>query len=169
VSGLGFLGLGLNSTPAQPAIHSLLVNYTNTGTCLHCHGQGGLIPGENRATEVMKGAHWTWTATNQPAGHGAQVMGKKNIINNYCIATPSNEPRCTSCHIGISWRDNTFNFNNVTNIDCLVCHDTTGTYKKTPTGAGVPDPTVNLANVAMHVGQDEPADLRRVPFLWRRR
>lgn len=142
---------------AQPAIHSLLVNYTNTGTCLHCHGPGGLIPGEDRAGEIMKTTHWTWVATNQPAGHGAQVMGKRNIVNNYCIATASNEPRCTSCHIGIGWRDNSFNFNNATNVDCLVCHDTTGTYKKTPTGAGVPDPTVNLVNVATHVGKTSRA------------
>jgi octaheme c-type cytochrome (tetrathionate reductase family) len=154
LSGLGFLVLGLAThAQAQPAIHSLLVNYTNTGTCLRCHGQGGLIPGEDRAGEVMRTTHWTWLATNQPAGHAAQVMGKQKIVNNYCIATASNEPRCTSCHIGIGWRDNTFNFNNATNIDCLVCHDTTGTYKKTPTGAGVPDPTVNLTNVAMHVGR----------------
>ncbi|MCC6821237.1 MAG: tetrathionate reductase family octaheme c-type cytochrome [Verrucomicrobia subdivision 3 bacterium] len=131
--------------------------YTGTATCLNCHGVGGLIPGEDRAGEVMKGTHWTWAATNKPSGHAAQVMGKRNIINNYCIATPSNEPRCTSCHIGIGWRDNTFDFNNVTNIDCVVCHDTTGTYKKTPTGAGVPDPSVNHTNVAMHAGKTSRA------------
>lgn len=155
VSALLLLGLALPAG-AQPAIHSLLVNYTNTGTCLRCHGKDGLIAGEDRAGEVMKTVHWTWTATNQAPGH-TQVMGKKNIINNYCIALTSNEPRCTSCHIGIGWRDNTFDFNNATNIDCLVCHDTTGTYKKTPTGAGAPDPSVNLVNVATHAGKTSRA------------
>lgn len=155
-SGLGMIMLGLNSVSAQPAIHSLQLNYTNTGMCLHCHGRGGLM-GEDRAAEVMRTTHWTWTATNRPAGHAAQVMGKRNIINNYCIATASNEPRCTSCHIGTGWRDNSFDFQNVTNLDCLVCHDTTGTYKKTPTGAGAPDPTVNLAYVAMNAGRTSRA------------
>jgi octaheme c-type cytochrome (tetrathionate reductase family) len=159
LSGIGLVAFGLNPAAAPPAIHGLINsnNFTGTGTCLYCHGPGGLIPGEDRAGEVMRTTHWTWAATNQPSGHGAQVMGKKNIINNYCIATASNEPRCTSCHIGTGWRDNTFNFNNVTNIDCLVCHDTTGTYKKTPTGAGLPDPTVNLVNVAMNVGRTSRA------------
>jgi hypothetical protein len=40
----------------------------------------------------------------------------------------------------------------MTKIDCLVCHDTTGTYKKTPTGAGMPDPKVDLVAVAKNVG-----------------
>ena len=40
----------------------------------------------------------------------------------------------------------------MTKIDCLVCHDTTGTYKKVPTGAGMPDPDVDLVNVAKNVG-----------------
>jgi hypothetical protein len=46
----------------------------------------------------------------------------------------------------------TFDFTDMTKIDCLVCHDTTGTYKKTPTAAGMPDPKVDLVNVAKNVG-----------------
>lgn len=38
------------------------------------------------------------------------------------------------------------------NIDCLVCHDTTGSYKKAPPAAGLPDPRVDLAYVAQNVG-----------------
>lgn len=41
----------------------------------------------------------------------------------------------------------------MTRIDCLVCHDTTGTYRKTPTAAGMPDPDVDLINVAENVGR----------------
>jgi cytochrome c peroxidase len=52
----------------------------------------------------------------------------------------SNEARCTSCHAGYGWKDATFDFTDMTKIDCLVCHDTTGTYKKIPTAAGMPDP-----------------------------
>ncbi len=41
----------------------------------------------------------------------------------------------------------------MTKIDCLVCHDRTGTYKKTPTAAGMPDPDVDLVAVAKSVGR----------------
>ena len=37
-------------------------------------------------------------------------------------------------------------------MDCLVCHDTTGTYKKAPPKAGWPDKKVNLKYVAENVG-----------------
>ncbi len=155
----GFLLVQVPAALAQYNLHTLIDtnNYTGTATCLQCHGAGGLIIGPDRAAEVMSGVHWTWVHTNTPTGQASQVMGKRNIINNYCIAVPSNEPRCTSCHIGLGWRDNTFDFHNPTNIDCLVCHDTTGAYKKTPTGAGLPDPSVNLINVAKHVGKTSRA------------
>ncbi|HLP77396.1 MAG TPA: tetrathionate reductase family octaheme c-type cytochrome [Candidatus Paceibacterota bacterium] len=141
----------------QPAIHSMIYHYTNSSTCLICHGVNGLIPGEDRAGEIKNTSHWSWTVTNRPAGHAAQVMGKRNIINNYCIATASNEPRCTSCHIGVGWRDNSFDFNSITNIDCLVCHDTTGTYKKSPAGAGAPDPAVDMSYVVKRAGKTSRA------------
>lgn len=35
----------------------------------------------------------------------------------------------------------------------MVCHDTTDTYKKTPTAAGMPDPAVDLVAVAKKVGK----------------
>jgi octaheme c-type cytochrome (tetrathionate reductase family) len=68
------------------------------------------------------------------------------------VSIISNEARCTSCHAGYGWKDDTFDFTNMTNIDCLVCHDTTGSYKKTPTGAGMPDSDVDLVLVAENVG-----------------
>ena len=67
-----------------------------------------------------------------------QVLGKQTLINNFCVAIESNEPRCTSCHIGYGWKDDTFDFAVQENVDCLVCHDTTGEYKKFPTAAGYP-------------------------------
>ena len=35
----------------------------------------------------------------------------------------------------------------------MICHDRSGTYKKTPTGAGMPDPSVDLVKVAQSVGR----------------
>jgi len=98
-----------------------------TKACLSCHTQA--------AQQLMHTTHWTWEYVNPRTG---QVLGKRNVINNFCIALSSNWPRCTSCHTGYGWKDNTFDFTNEENVDCLVCHDTTGTYKKFPTGAGHP-------------------------------
>ncbi len=51
-----------------------------------------------------------------------------------------NEARCTSCHAGYGWKDDQFDFSSEENVDCLVCHDQTGTYKKFHTLAGRPAP-----------------------------
>ncbi len=93
-----------------------------TRACLSCHPQA--------AGEVMATSHWTWesdTATSPLTGASMRI-GKKNMINNFCIGVQSNEPRCMSCHAGYGWQDNSFDFGNEENIDCLVCHDSSGTY-----------------------------------------
>lgn len=98
-----------------------------TKACLSCHTEA--------AAQLQETIHWTWECddcqTNNP-------VGKKHVINNFCIGLASNEPRCTSCHIGYGWEDKTFDFTAEENIDCLICHDTTGNYKKFPTAAGHP-------------------------------
>jgi len=98
-----------------------------TKACLSCHNQAAL--------QVHKTIHWTWLDPADPT----RKMGKGGItFNNFCIAVPSNEPRCTSCHAGYGWKDKNFDFSAQENVDCLVCHDRTGTYKKFPTMAGMP-------------------------------
>jgi octaheme c-type cytochrome (tetrathionate reductase family) len=114
-----------------------------TKQCLKCH--------EKHAEDFMKTTHWTW-ALEQKVGDRTVVRGKKNAINNFCTSIASNEPRCTSCHAGYGWTDNSFDFSNPGNVDCLVCHDTTGTYVKEPTGAGNPSKRVDLVYVAQNVG-----------------
>jgi octaheme c-type cytochrome (tetrathionate reductase family) len=99
-----------------------------TKTCLSCHDEAG--------TQIMKTIHWTWMSPYAPS---EAKLGKGGLlINNLCIAMPSNEPRCTSCHAGYGWKDKSFDFTKQENIDCLVCHEQTGTYKKFPAGAGNP-------------------------------
>ena len=95
-------------------------------TCLGCHIEA--------AKQVQKTIHWSWVCPKAKD----QTIGKVTVINNFCVALPSNEPRCTSCHSGFGWRDTTFNFKDESKVDCFVCHDQTGTYKKFPTGAGYP-------------------------------
>lgn len=116
-----------------------------TKRCIECH--------EDVADDFIHTRHWNWAGDpfNVP-GHGDIRVGKINLINNYCIALPSNYPRCTSCHPGYGWKDRNFDFSNKENIDCLVCHEQTGTYKKTPAGAGMPAPGTDLVAVAQSVG-----------------
>jgi octaheme c-type cytochrome (tetrathionate reductase family) len=101
-----------------------------TATCLECH--------EDAAKEVMATTHWTWEKGQDVPGKGTVARGKKNAINNFCVSVGSNEPRCTSCHVGYGWKDGNFDFSDESRVDCLVCHDTTGTYKKPGAGAGMP-------------------------------
>jgi octaheme c-type cytochrome (tetrathionate reductase family) len=115
-----------------------------TEKCLECH--------KNAATDIMRTSHWTWSSPQEIEGKKVD-RGKKNALNNFCISINANWPRCTSCHIGYGWMDASFNFNDPTKVDCLVCHDTTGTYKKDPTGAGMPDASIDLLYIARNVGK----------------
>ncbi|MBU1699384.1 MAG: tetrathionate reductase family octaheme c-type cytochrome [Candidatus Eisenbacteria bacterium] len=130
-----------------------------TEACLNCH--------EDAARDFMKTTHWTWSSQQELADRKGPVeRGKKNAINNFCISLPGNWPRCTSCHAGYGWEDDTFDFENARNVDCLVCHDATGSYKKFPTGAGHPAyetkesagtvyPAPDLTHVAQNVGMPD--------------
>ncbi len=117
-----------------------------TEECITCHSQ--------QAADMLNSTHWLWTTCSECGCEEERLegLGKRTVINNFCVAVASNEPRCTSCHTGYGWEDNTFDFTNASNIDCLVCHETTGTYKKIPTGAGAVDPSVDLEAVAQSVG-----------------
>jgi octaheme c-type cytochrome (tetrathionate reductase family) len=130
-----------------------------TKACLQCH--------QDQAKDFMKTVHWTWSSRQKTSDNAEVTLGKINAVNNFCIALPSNEPRCTSCHAGYGWKDASFDFTKSENVDCLVCHDTTGTYKKFPTAAGHPAyedkewpmksgkkwPAANLEKVAQSVGK----------------
>jgi len=101
-----------------------------TKACLTCHNKID--------REIMMSSHWKWTREYITEQGDTIELGKENIINNFCIGISSNEPLCTSCHIGYGWKDSSFDHTDKNNIDCLVCHDQTGTYKKFPAGAGFP-------------------------------
>lgn len=103
-----------------------------TAACLTCHTEA--------AEQIHKTIHWTWVCPKSNDG----TIGKSTVINNFCMALPSNEPRCTSCHTGYGWNDKTFDFTKEENVDCLVCHDKTGDYVKFPSGAGLPADTVKI-------------------------
>jgi octaheme c-type cytochrome (tetrathionate reductase family) len=64
---------------------------------------------------------------------------------------------CAACHIGYGYRDKDFDFDDEETIDCLVCHDTTGLYKKGAGLGGFPTPETNekLKEIAQNVGKPQ--------------
>ena len=138
----------------RPVDHSRLVKLPSNPTptqvtreCLRCHATQG--------QEMLSSAHWLWRGPSPyTEDHEKDINCGKgtNVINNFCVALISNWPRCTSCHAGYGWKDAKFDFSDPTHIDCLVCHDTTGTYYKAPPAAGMPYPQIDLRKIAQHVG-----------------
>ena len=115
-----------------------------TAACLECHEESG--------QQMLHSAHWKWEAepVKMEGREGLIATGKKNTINNFCIGIQGNWEGCTACHAGYGWEDEKFDFNNDKNVDCLVCHDQTGTYKKGK--KGLPLDGVDLLDVAKSVG-----------------
>lgn len=122
-------------------------SYDGTESCMDCHGLIG--------DDVLGTGHFRWdgVATNIEGFEGG-IHGKNDILNNFCIAVPTNEGRCTQCHIGYDYKDANYDFGDRNNIDCLVCHDQTGTYSKAPTTAGRPPESLDLQAVARSVAQN---------------
>jgi octaheme c-type cytochrome (tetrathionate reductase family) len=115
-----------------------------TRACLECHTEAG--------HQFMQNIHWTWEYKNPVTG---QLLGKKHLVNNFCTNARGNEGMCAQCHAGYGWKDDSFDFSNQNNIDCVVCHDRSGTYYKTPNSEG------NKACSVMFEGK-QPIDLVKV-------
>jgi len=116
-----------------------------TPACISCHTE--------RHKEVMASTHWNWSREVYLPGRGIRDIGKKNLLNNFCIGVSSNLQGCSKCHAGYGYTDNDFDFTDARDVDCLVCHDNSGTYTKT--SAGLPSPEVDLNFVAQRVGRPQ--------------
>jgi octaheme c-type cytochrome (tetrathionate reductase family) len=115
-----------------------------TLACISCHTE--------RHFEIMQTAHWRWEREEFIEGRGVTYHGKKNSLNNFCMGIGGSEMSCTKCHVGYGWKDSSFDFNDFSNIDCLICHDNSETYIKGQNKAGYPDEKVDLTKVAQSVG-----------------
>jgi octaheme c-type cytochrome (tetrathionate reductase family) len=128
-------------------IHDLYfstVLYEGTESCLMCH--------QDDAEAMLGMGHFKWqNPTPSVVGLTGTEVGKNNLLNNFCIAIPTNEGRCTQCHAGYGYADKSFNFNDPKNIDCLICHDQSDTYAKGPKTAGMPVPGIDLNVVARSI------------------
>jgi octaheme c-type cytochrome (tetrathionate reductase family) len=121
--------------------------YQGTDDCLNCHGPIG--------EDIITTGHWNWQGVALGIdGLEGEIHGKNDIINNFCVAVPTNEGRCTQCHIGYGYADKSFDFSDPSNVDCLVCHDQTATYAKAPKTAGNPEADVDLQAVAQSVAMN---------------
>jgi len=118
-----------------------------TKTCLSCHTKVG--------QDLLNTAHWNWKGSSPKIkGYEHRIdISLTLMVNSSCTAIGPNIQECASCHIGYGWVDSTYDFSDPANIDCLVCHDTTGSYRKDPGKGGLPDATVNLAEIAQKVGR----------------
>jgi len=121
-----------------------------TRVCISCHTE--------RHKEIMQSSHWNWERTGYVEGRGLATIGKKNIINNFCIGASTNEQACAKCHIGFGMTNDHFDFSNAVNVDCMVCHDNSDEYLKGSSMAGYPARSVNLTNVALSVGSPKKSN-----------
>ena len=142
----------ISSTADHSQFKALHKNFKNgpevTKACLSCHNKAG--------KQIQKNIHWTWTYHNKKTG---QLLGKEHLINNFCSNARGNEGMCAQCHI--SYGATNFHLpKKQSQIDCLVCHDTTGKYYRLPPTKGSPACSILFAgkkpidwkNVAQHVG-----------------
>lgn len=114
--------------------------------CLMCHDDSG--------DEVLQSNHWNWLSSISSAKFKPDSDNGKHIsINNFCIAVPGNSSPCTTCHLPYSGKDESFDFNSAENIDCLVCHEQTGTYAKLKFESISSDSTIDLLAIAQSVAK----------------
>jgi len=113
-----------------------------TEACLSCHNM--------RGEEFIQTHHWKWTSPDTLESGKVVELGKKNVLNNFCVGINSNEALCSKCHAGYNYTDKDFDFKNQNDIDCISCHDNTGSYNKAKYGEV--SPKVDLNEVAQNVG-----------------
>ncbi len=91
-----------------------------TVKCLECH--------RDQAGEIRRSSHWSWK--RQRNINGKQTwFGKKDSLTGFGIDVGSNPERCMACHISIPPHDINLETAGPDMVNCLVCHDTTNTYR----------------------------------------
>jgi octaheme c-type cytochrome (tetrathionate reductase family) len=149
----------ITSAPDHSKFAALQENFASgpevTRACLTCHTAA--------AKEIHKTEHWKWEYVNPATG---QVLGKRHVVNNFCTSAAANYDSCATCHVGYGMKEG-FDFASEQNVDCLVCHDKTGKYRKQPglagnvvtkdtempPGSGTIVKGIDLKAIAQHVGK----------------
>jgi Ni/Fe-hydrogenase subunit HybB-like protein len=132
--------------------HKTLLNLTArlspaevTSRCLVCH--------ENTGADILKTAHWNWQGpTSALSGkEHSKDIGLKSTIDNYDISLAPNPAMTSAFHIGGPPTGN--GGDDPAKIDCLVCHDTTGLYKR-----GMDTAWLDAKTVAENIGRPSRAN-----------
>lgn len=89
--------------------------------CIGCHQQ--------KAEEVLQSTHWTWKSSRTV--NGRQVLyGKMDSLTGFAVDVASNPSRCLRCHISTNPVAGIIDQGGAADVDCLVCHDTSGRYRR---------------------------------------
>lgn len=115
-----------------------------TAVCLKCHHQ--------QAVEVLQSTHWTWE--RQQTVNGKNILsGKKDSLTGFAIDVSSNFTRCMGCHVSNTRPDIDLNASTPEMVDCLVCHDTTNTYRQADPTKPADNTSANFELMARNVGR----------------
>lgn len=121
--------------------------------CLECHGQ--------IASEVLQSTHWTWERSRMV--NGRQLMsGKKDSLAAFAVDVSSNPTRCLRCHISSAPAAGIFAQGTEADVDCLVCHDTTGRYVRNTEQGGLEQ--ADFEKIARNVGRPAPENCATCHF-----
>jgi octaheme c-type cytochrome (tetrathionate reductase family) len=142
--------IGLSPLLAQDHKENLSGPYDNIQQiieeCLMCHEEAG--------EEVLQSNHWNWLSSNIADSNHIFNDGEKHIpVNNFCIAVAGNSTPCTTCHLPFIGKDESFEFNAAENVDCLVCHEQTGSYAQLKFESTQSDSATDLLSIAQSVGK----------------
>ncbi len=120
-----------------------------TAACLECHHQ--------QAVEVLQSTHWTWVRQRSVNGKNT-LYGKKDSLTGFAIDVSSNPSRCMGCHVSNTRPNVDLKKPSPEMVDCLVCHDTTGTYRQPSTATPDNQSQNNLELVTRNVGRPTPSN-----------
>ncbi len=112
--------------------------------CITCH--------ETQAADLRNSVHWTWTRSRS-VGNTTVLSGMMTDLSRFGIAAAVNPGACRRCHISTSPVTPAAAGALSSGIDCLICHDTTGTYRSGRQEA-------DLQHIARTVGIPSPRNCR---------
>ena len=98
------------------------------------------------------------------------TIGKKNVLNNFCIGVAGSQQSCNKCHAGYGWADAELRLQRPLNVDCLACHDNSGDLRQGGRrGRACPPTASTWRSVAQQRRAPAADELRHLPLLRRRR
>ncbi len=136
------------ATPAEhAAIQGPFSSLTEvTAACLQCHPRAG--------ADILASVHWRWQRQRSIDGRMVSYA-KLDGLTNFGIVAGSNPDRCLACHVSIAPTPETMAAARPETIDCLVCHDTSGSYRR-----GTTPVPADLLRMARGAGRPGPANCR---------